>query len=89
MTSDNPRSEDPVAIASAVVAGVATTANRHWRVEPDRGQAIRQAIAAARAGDVVLVAGKGHEDYQEIAGVRHPFADARVAADALAAWGEA
>jgi UDP-N-acetylmuramyl-tripeptide synthetase len=89
VTSDNPRSEDPVDIASAVVAGVATTANRHWRVEPDRGQAIRQAIAAAGAGDVVLVAGKGHEDYQEVAGVRHPFADARVAADALAAWGEA
>jgi UDP-N-acetylmuramyl-tripeptide synthetase len=89
VTSDNPRSEDPVDIASAVVAGVATTANRHWRVEPDRGQAIRQAIAAAGAGDVVLVAGKGHEDYQEVAGVRHPFADACVAADALAAWGEA
>jgi len=86
VTSDNPRTEDPVAIASAVVAGIRTTPNRKWSVEPDRARAIRTAVAAARPGDVVLVAGKGHEEYQEKNGVRHHFSDARVAAAALAAW---
>jgi UDP-N-acetylmuramyl-tripeptide synthetase len=84
VTSDNPRTEDPVAIASAVVSGVTTTSNRRWSVQLDRATAIRTAIAAAHAGDVVLVAGKGHEDCQETNGVRHPFSDERVAAAALA-----
>jgi len=89
VTSDNPRTEDPAAIASAVVNGIRTTSNRHWSVELDRAKAIRAAIAAAGPGDVVLIAGKGHEDYQEKNGVRHHFSDARVAAAALAAWGGA
>ncbi|MNE21760.1 UDP-N-acetylmuramoyl-L-alanyl-D-glutamate--2,6-diaminopimelate ligase [compost metagenome] len=53
---------------------------------PARGEAIAQLIAAAGANDVVLLAGKGHEDYQEIAGVRHPFSDLDQAAKALDAW---
>ena len=62
------------------------TVNRHWRIELDRAAAIASAIANARVGDVVLLAGKGHEDYQETAAGRVPFSDARVAAGALAAW---
>jgi UDP-N-acetylmuramyl-tripeptide synthetase len=86
VTSDNPRTEDAAAIASAVVSGIRTSSNRRWSVELDRAKAIRTAIAAAQPGDVVLVAGKGHEDYQEKNGVRHHFSDARVVAAALAAW---
>ena len=54
-------------------------------VQRDRAQAIAQAIAQAGPGDIVLVAGKGHEPYQEIAGIKHPFDDSEVAASALAA----
>jgi len=86
VTSDNPRTEDPSEIASAVVHGIRDTTNRRWSVELDRAEAIRAAIAGARRGDVVLVAGKGHEDYQERNGIRLHFSDARVAAAALAAW---
>ena len=86
VTSDNPRGEDPAAIAEAVANGIRGTANRDWAIELDREAAIRGAIAAARPGDVVLLAGKGHEDYQEAQGVRRPFSDARCAAAALAAW---
>jgi UDP-N-acetylmuramoyl-L-alanyl-D-glutamate--2,6-diaminopimelate ligase len=86
VTSDNPRGEDPTAIAMAIAEGVRDAGNRHWRLEMDRGKAIRAAIAAARAGDVVLLAGKGHEDYQEANGVRTQFSDAAEAASALAQW---
>jgi regulator of RNase E activity RraA len=55
-------------------------------MEPDRASAIAQAIQLARKGDIVLVAGKGHENYQEAAGVRAPFSDAAVAEDVLANW---
>ncbi|WP_334108459.1 UDP-N-acetylmuramoyl-L-alanyl-D-glutamate--2,6-diaminopimelate ligase [Methylobacillus sp.] len=79
VTSDNPRSEKPAAIIAEVVAGLHGPA----QVEPDREQAIVQAIRHAHAGDVVLIAGKGHEDYQEVAGVRYPFSDTAVAAHAL------
>jgi UDP-N-acetylmuramoyl-L-alanyl-D-glutamate--2,6-diaminopimelate ligase len=84
VTSDNPRGEDPTSIAMAIAEGVRDAGNRHWRLEVDRGKAIDQAIAAARAGDVLLLAGKGHEDYQEAHGVRTPFSDAARAAAALA-----
>jgi len=60
--------------------------NRRWTIEVDRGDAIRNAIGSAKAGDVVLVAGKGHETYQERDGVRTPFSDADVASAALSAW---
>jgi UDP-N-acetylmuramoyl-L-alanyl-D-glutamate--2,6-diaminopimelate ligase len=86
VTTDNPRSEDPADIASAIVHGIRNTTNRRWSVILDRDTAIRAAIADARPGDVVLIAGKGHEDYQERNGTRTHFSDAEVAASALAAW---
>ena len=89
VTSDNPRSEDPAAIASAIVHGVRDSGNRHWIVELDRAVAIADAIRAAKPGDVVLIAGKGHEDYQERNGVREPFSDAAAAMAALADRGVA
>jgi UDP-N-acetylmuramoyl-L-alanyl-D-glutamate--2,6-diaminopimelate ligase len=86
ITSDNPRSEDPEAIASDIVHGIRDTGNRRYAVELDRARAIAGAIGEARAGDVVLLAGKGHETYQECAGIREPFIDAEHAARALAGW---
>jgi UDP-N-acetylmuramyl tripeptide synthase len=86
VTSDNPRNEDPAAIADAIVRGIRETGRSQWTLELDRGAAIREAIASARGGDVVLVAGKGHEDYQESRGVRTHFSDAEVATVALAEW---
>jgi UDP-N-acetylmuramoyl-L-alanyl-D-glutamate--2,6-diaminopimelate ligase len=87
VTTDNPRSEDPAAIASAIVHGVRETNNRRWTVDLDRATAINAAISGARTGDVVLVAGKGHEEYQETNGVRTPFSDAEAATAALARRG--
>lgn len=84
VTSDNPRSEAPGAIIDAILAGAGQ--GPHIRVEADRRAAIRAAIAGARRHDIVLVAGKGHEDYQEIAGVRHPFSDVDEVRRALAGW---
>jgi UDP-N-acetylmuramoyl-L-alanyl-D-glutamate--2,6-diaminopimelate ligase len=75
VTNDNPRGEDPQAIAGAIVEGLAAV-TRDFQIELDRARAIEQAIADARAGDVVVVAGKGHEDYQEANGERVPFSDA-------------
>jgi UDP-N-acetylmuramyl-tripeptide synthetase len=86
VTSDNPRGEDPGAIADAIVRGMRGTGSNRWTVELDRGAAIRDAVASAQGGDVVLVAGKGHEDYQERNGARVHFSDAEAAAAALAAW---
>jgi UDP-N-acetylmuramoyl-L-alanyl-D-glutamate--2,6-diaminopimelate ligase len=83
VTSDNPRSEDPDAIIAAVVAGI--PAEAVTVVEPDRRAAIYRAVASARPGDVVVVAGKGHETYQELEGHRLPFDDRAVAAEALTA----
>jgi UDP-N-acetylmuramyl-tripeptide synthetase len=86
VTSDNPRSEDPAAIANAVARGVRDEGNRRWTIELDRRDAIRHTIAAAKIGDVVLIAGKGHETYQESQGVRTPFSDAVESTAALSAW---
>ncbi len=85
VTSDNPRSEDPLAIIEAVVSGVdpAARAAGVVRVEPDRRTAIVSAIAEAQPGDLVVVAGKGHERYQEIDGRQLPFDDREVARAAL------
>ncbi len=86
LTSDNPRDEDPDAIIDEVLGGVpGGRENPHVVVEPDRRAAIRRALDSAGAGDVVLIAGKGHETYQEIAGRRLPFDDAVEARDALSA----
>ncbi len=86
VTSDNPRSEDPAEIASGIVKGIRDTGNRRWLLEPDRARAIHATIAAATAQDLVLIAGKGHETYQERNGVRTPFSDAGEAHAALAQW---
>ena len=83
VTDDNPRGEDGDAIIAAIVAGL--RAPERALVERNRGAAIARAIRDARAGDIVLIAGKGHEPYQEIGGVRHPFDDADVARRALGA----
>jgi len=85
LTSDNPRGEDPAAIGAAVRRGV----SGDCVVELDREAAIVSAIRDSAPADVVLVAGKGHEEYQEIAGRRLPFSDARVAAAALERRGQA
>lgn len=81
VTSDNPRAENPRAIIDEIIAGMA--ANYH--VIEDRAAAIDHAIRYAQPEDVVLIAGKGHEDYQEIAGVKLPFSDVEVAARSLEA----
>jgi UDP-N-acetylmuramoyl-L-alanyl-D-glutamate--2,6-diaminopimelate ligase len=84
VTSDNPRDEDPLAIIEEVLAGIpGGRANAGVVVEPDRGVAIRLALEAAGPGDVVVIAGKGHETYQEVAGRRLPFDDAVEARQAL------
>ena len=86
VTTDNPRGEAPEAIAADIVRGIRQTGARRWSLELDRAAAIRGAIATAAPGDVVLIAGKGHETYQETQGVRAPFSDAAEAAAALAGW---
>ena len=83
LTSDNPRSEDPAVIIEEVRAGARAT--DHLVVEFDRATAIAAAVAEARPGDVVVIAGKGHETGQEIAGVVHPFDDRVVALQAVQA----
>ena len=79
VTSDNPRNEDPAAIVADILAGMPPG----QRVLLDRAEAIRLAIGEAKTGDVVLIAGKGHEDYQEIQGTRLPFSDMNEARRAL------
>ena len=81
VTSDNPRSEAPFRIVSDIRAGLS---REPFATELDRERAIDLAIAQADAADVVLIAGKGHEDYQEIQGTRHPFSDVQVARRAQA-----
>ncbi|WP_287918363.1 UDP-N-acetylmuramoyl-L-alanyl-D-glutamate--2,6-diaminopimelate ligase [Comamonas sp.] len=81
VTSDNPRGEQPESIVDQITAGMQL---QGVHVQVDRSQAIAQAIAKADARDVVLLAGKGHEDYQEIMGVKHPFSDMDKAREALA-----
>ena len=83
VTSDNPRTESAAAIIGQVLLGLTRSESVH--VEADRALAIAQALALAQSGDVVLLAGKGHEDYQEVQGVRHPFSDRSHAQQALMA----
>ena len=75
VTSDNPRGESPAAIIAGIVAGIVDRS--HADVIEDRRAAIAQAVVEASPRDVIVLAGKGHEDYQEIAGVRQPFSDRR------------
>jgi UDP-N-acetylmuramoyl-L-alanyl-D-glutamate--2,6-diaminopimelate ligase len=78
VTSDNPRTEDPEEIIEAILEGIPQVSRSTTVVEVDRRKAIEKAIAMATPGDVVLIAGKGHEPYQEIQGVKYPFHDAEV-----------
>ena len=88
ITSDNPRDEDPLKIIDGILSGVVGDA---YEVIPDRDEAIARAVGMANKGDTVIIAGKGHETYQEIKGVRHGFSDlekARVHISALAGEGK-
>ena len=79
VTSDNPRGEDPRAIINAILGGM----KRAPAVQADRTRAVVEAVVAADTTDVILIAGKGHEPYQEIAGVRHAYSDLTTARSAL------
>ena len=87
VTSDNPRTEDPRQIIDEIVPGFGPSASCEVRVDPDRRQAIEAAILEAQPGDVVLIAGKGHETYQLVGDQVLPFDDAQVADACLAASG--
>jgi UDP-N-acetylmuramoyl-L-alanyl-D-glutamate--2,6-diaminopimelate ligase len=80
VTSDNPRTEEPMGIIREILQGIKRD---NYTVQPDRAEAIREAVAMAKEGDTVLVAGKGHEDYQEIQGVRYTFSDKDVLRKAI------
>lgn len=86
VTSDNPRNEDPAHIVADILQGMPATDQDRIRVILDRRKAIHDTILAASAEDIVLLAGKGHEDYQEVQGVRRPFSDLLEARAALAQW---
>jgi UDP-N-acetylmuramoyl-L-alanyl-D-glutamate--2,6-diaminopimelate ligase len=88
LTSDNPRTEDPLSIINEIEKGVKTT-GKDYEVIPERRQAIEKAIGFAGKGDVVVLAGKGHEDYQILGQKRIPFDDRLVAADFLKKTGKA
>jgi UDP-N-acetylmuramoyl-L-alanyl-D-glutamate--2,6-diaminopimelate ligase len=81
VTSDNPRTENPDTIIAQIVGGMAE--NKH-SIQPDRRRAIFEAVALAHPGDLILIAGKGHEDYQIIGTQKHPFDDRKTALEALA-----
>ena len=87
VTSDNPRSEKPEHIISQILRGLSH--HESVAVEADRARAIAETIREAAPADVILLAGKGHETYQEVAGVRHPFDDRAAAREALAQRGAA
>ena len=84
VTSDNPRNEDP----AGIIADITRDRPSDFDIEPDRAAAIHRAIAVAEPADIVLIAGKGHENYQEIQGVKHPFSDYAVAQQALQQYEE-
>ncbi len=81
LTSDNPRFEEPMAIIEDILSGIENKGK--VLVEQDRRKAIELAISMAQEGDVILIAGKGHEDYQEIKGVKYPFKDSEVVKEVL------
>ena len=85
VTSDNPRSEEPAAIAAQIIDGVPVSLRSKISLHLDRSQAIHAAIAQALPGDVVLIAGKGHEAVQDLGGSVTSFSDHSVAMAALAA----
>ena len=81
LTSDNPRLESPEAILGDIGAGIRKTGGI-WYAVPDRREAVKKALGLARPGDTVLVAGKGHETYQDVGGVRLPMDDRELIRDA-------
>lgn len=81
VTSDNPRFEEPMDIINDIITGI-KKADGEYVVVPDRKEAIKYAIVNANDGDVIVLAGKGHEDYQEIKGVKYPM-DERVLIDEI------
>jgi UDP-N-acetylmuramoyl-L-alanyl-D-glutamate--2,6-diaminopimelate ligase len=83
LTSDNPRNEDPQTIIDQMLVGVAPDRRQSVTTIVDRRQAIFSAVSEAQAGDVVLIAGKGHENYQIINGVSHHFDDREQVSEAL------
>ncbi len=89
VTSDNPRTEDPQSILAEIVGGFSIENTKRLVVEADRRKAIEQAIGDAEAGDVVLIAGKGHENYQIVGTTRHHFDDVEEASRAITAWARA
>jgi UDP-N-acetylmuramoyl-L-alanyl-D-glutamate--2,6-diaminopimelate ligase len=78
ITSDNPRNEEPMDIINDIITGIK---GNHYLVISDRKEAIYEALTIAESGDTVVVAGKGHEDYQEIKGVRYPLSDREIVKD--------
>lgn len=87
-TSDNPRSEDPAQILKDMETGLNTAAKRKYISIPDRKEAIKTAVSFSRPEDIVLIAGKGHEKYQEIKGVKYPFDDKEVLKDVFEMLGK-
>ena len=83
LTSDNPRNEDPMAILGEIEEGIRHTGCEYVVIE-NRREAIRYALKLAQPSDVIVLAGKGHETYQEICGVKHPFDEKIVVAELLA-----
>jgi UDP-N-acetylmuramoyl-L-alanyl-D-glutamate--2,6-diaminopimelate ligase len=81
LTADNPRSEAPEAILKEMEVGISVTQKKKVLIIANREQAIRTACQLAQNGDIVLVAGKGHEKYQEIKGVKHAFDDKQIIKD--------
>ncbi len=80
ITSDNPRTEEPQDIIKDISGGIT---GGGYKVQPDRAEAIREAVSMVGKGDTLLIAGKGHENYQEIKGIRHPFSDKEVLREAI------
>jgi UDP-N-acetylmuramoyl-L-alanyl-D-glutamate--2,6-diaminopimelate ligase len=89
LTSDNPRSEDPLRIIHDALLGLRKVPNAEFTIEPDRKRAISLALRLAKAGDIVLIAGKGHEKVQITKEGTQPFDDVEVARKALQAAGYA
>ncbi len=86
LTSDNPRTEDPLAIMNDALVGLRRQDVPH-KVEPDRETAIRLTLSKANAGDIVIIAGKGHETYQVVGETAIPFDDREVARRVLRGYG--
>ena len=83
LTSDNPRSENPETIIQEMKAGLDPVSMKKTLAVTERAEAIKLACTLANAGDILLIAGKGHEKYQEIAGVKHPFDDFKIVSETL------